>query len=55
MKLGNGKIKYKFSYVYKNTNIKANKNVYADNKEEAIELFNEYIKNYEVKDVKVEE
>lgn len=45
MKLGNGKNKYRFKFVYETTNRKTYKNVYADNVEEAEKLFAEYYKD----------
>lgn len=45
MKLGNGKNKYKFKFIYEMTNRVTIKNVYADNIEEAKKLFEEYYKD----------
>ncbi len=45
MKLGTGKIKYKFKFKYEITDRTTIKNVYADSLEEAKELFAEYYKD----------
>ena len=45
MKLGTGKIKYKFKFIYEITNRITIKNVYANNIEEAKKLFEEYYKD----------
>jgi hypothetical protein len=57
MKLGNGKNKYVYKFQYKDTGRITIKNVYADDKYEAMKLFlNEY-KNYNISliDVKGED
>ena len=46
MKLGNGRIKFKFKFIYESTNIIAIKYVYADSLEEAKTLFNEKYSDY---------
>lgn len=48
MKLGNGKYKFKFKFINKETNRTSIKYVYADNFFKALDLFNEYYKNYSV-------
>lgn len=45
MKLGTGKNKYKFKFIYEMTNRTTIKNVYADTIEEAKKLFEEYYKD----------
>ena len=56
MKLGTGKNKYKFKIIYELTNRVTIKNVYADNIEEALDLFEEYYKDYlDVRILKIEE
>lgn len=56
MKLGTGKNKYKFKIIYELTNRVTIKNVYADNIEEALNLFDEYYKDYlDVRILKIEE
>ena len=48
MKLGTGIYKFKFKFINKETNRTSIKYVYADNFFEALNLFNEYYKNYSV-------
>lgn len=54
MKLGNGKYKFKFKFIYNETKRTSIKYVYADNFFNALDLFNECYKNYsiEINDVK---
>lgn len=47
-KLGTGTVKYKIRFVYIDTNRSAIKYVYANNLEEAKELFNNYYKDFKV-------
>ena len=55
MKLGTGKNKYKFKFIYELTNRVTVKNVYADNIEDAKKLFEEYYKDYlDVRILKIE-
>lgn len=53
-KLGTGTVKYKIRFVYIDTNRSAIKYVYADNLEEAKDIFNNYYKGYkvEIKEIK---
>lgn len=52
-KLGTGTVKYKIRFVYIDTNRSAIKYVYADNLEEAKDIFNNYYKGYKVEIKKV--
>lgn len=53
-KLGTGTVKYKIRFVYIDSNRSAIKYVYADNLEEAKDIFNNYYKGYkvEIKEIK---
>ncbi len=48
MKLGTGNKKYQFKFKYLNTGRTTIKNVYADNEAEAIKIFDEEYKDYEI-------
>lgn len=54
-KLGTGTVKYKIRFVYIDTNRSAIKYVYADNLEEAKDIFNNYYKGYKVKIKEIKE
>lgn len=49
MKLGNGKKKYKIKFAYKVTNKVAIKYVYANDRDEAIELFFKCYENFDIR------
>ena len=53
-RLGTGNKKYKVKFIYADTNRSAIKYVYADNLEEAKDIFNNYYKGYkvEIKEIK---
>ena len=48
MKLGTGKNKYRVKLMYIETERVTIKNVYADNEEEAMKLFKEHYKNFNI-------
>lgn len=48
MKLGTGNKKYQFKFKYINTGRTTIKNVYADNEAEAIKIFDEKYRGYEI-------
>ena len=54
-KLGTGTVKYKIRFVYIDSNRSAIKYVYADNLEEAKDIFNNYYKGYKVKIKEIKE
>jgi len=55
MKLGNGNNKYKIKFKYINTGRTSIKNVYADSKEDAMQLFNKEYINYSIEIISLEE
>lgn len=54
-KLGTGNKKYKVKFIYADTNRSAIKYVYANNLEEAKELFNNYYKDFKVQIKEIKE
>ena len=55
MKLGTGKNKYRIKLMYIERERITNKNVYADNEEEAMKLFKEHYKNFNIKILEIKE
>lgn len=54
-KLGTGTVKYKIRFVYIDSNRSAIKYVYADNLEEAKDIFNNFYKGYKIKIKEIKE
>lgn len=54
-KLGTGNKKYKVKFIYADTNRSAIKYVYADNLEEAKDIFNNFHKGYKIKIKEIKE
>lgn len=55
MKLGTGKNKYRVKLMYIETERVTIKNVYADNEEEAMKLFKEHYKNFNIQILEIKE
>lgn len=55
MKLGTGKNKYRIKLMYIERERITNKNVYADSEEEAMKLFKEHYKNFNIKILGIKE
>lgn len=55
MKLGTGKNKYRVKFMYKETERITNKNIYADSEEEAMTLFKNTYRSYDIKILGIKE